>query len=189
MTTPNLPPDPGRDFLRQIVGTWQGKIVVAIVALVFIGALIRGAFPADNSTPPAPAGMISSATPVIAQTSPVTAATPEKPMSSRTAAVERPTRITMQPQPVTGKWYQGGRLHSATAEQWVRASDRNRLATSADWAFTMLQVEGRKPTLDQLKIYATELKTCINETTEPVPLVPQQKASEIAAVCWVIMGL
>ena len=88
------------------------------------------------------------------------------------------------------KWYQGGTLHQETAEEWVEASYRNRLATSADFATAMLKssivwddIDG----IEDIRPYAVELKTCIDESYGPAPPLPQLENAETAAICWTLM--
>ena len=110
----------------------------------------------------------------------------------QTTATRSPVTIEkkqQQSQPVSSQWYEGGTLHSATAAEWVRASERNKLATAADWATSILLEEDRMPRVEKVKPYATALKDCVDATTDPKPIIPKQKVAEMAVACWILMGL
>ena len=69
----------------------------------------------------------------------------------------------------------GGTLHDATIEEWRAASGRNRLATAADWAATLLESEAldwesangwlrsRRPLAEQLVACADTAPTVAGE--------------------------
>lgn len=88
------------------------------------------------------------------------------------------------------EWYEGGTLHQRTAEEWVEASYRNRLATSADFATAMLKssiVWDDIDSIEDIRPYATAIKTCIDEAYGPAPPLPQLENAETAAICWTLM--
>ena len=89
----------------------------------------------------------------------------------------------------TPKWYQGGSLHQKTAAEWVKASERNRLATSADFATTALKgstVLDRMNSADDLRPYAVDIKKCIDAAYHPHPPDPTVRNAQTAAFCWVL---
>ena len=98
---------------------------------------------------------------------------------------------TSKQQPTTAqKWYQGGTLHKETAAEWVKASDRDRLATSGDFATAALKrsiIWDDMDSLDDVRPYAEALKKCIDTTYDPVSIIPETKNAETATLCWVIM--
>jgi len=68
-------------------------------------------------------------------------------------------------------WYAGGTLHSVTMRDWHAGTDENRLATSADWAYTFVNEKyglfaaSTFPKKD-LKIIAQGIVNCVN--SEPL---------------------
>ena len=81
-------------------------------------------------------------------------------------------------------------MHKETAAEWVQASDRDRLATSGDFAAASLKLSiiwDDIDSLDDVRPYAEALKKCIDTTYDPVPLVPEMKNATAAALCWAIM--
>jgi hypothetical protein len=85
------------------------------------------------------------------------------------------------------EWYEGGTLHRATVKEWREADYRNRLATAADWALTMLEKTGSKPAdTDALKPYAVDLEASVS-TTAAGGNADSQRASEVAVACWLIL--
>ena len=86
---------------------------------------------------------------------------------------------TPEPTP-TPTWYEGGTLHGGLAIQWVEASTRDRLATSADFAAAAL--EGRYSTTQELRLPANEMRNCIDAVVLPEPELPNQQIAEIAAL-------
>ena len=81
------------------------------------------------------------------------------------------------------EWYAGGNLHQATISVWKVETEKNKLATCAD--FVASQNKGIK--LDMLKIKASALKTCIDTAVYGHTEADDKKVSEIAALCMVIM--
>ena len=96
-----------------------------------------------------------------------------------------------EPAPVCGMqeqvWYEGGTLHQATVATWNRSTDRNRLATAADWITTVQQNEyGRSshPARPRLKELATKLRDCVTRAVEGMS---SMRVSEAASICLVMM--
>ena len=81
-------------------------------------------------------------------------------------------------------WYNGGTLHQATIRQWHAATEKNRLATCADFIATM----NKDLPFSELKPRATELMECINEATLGLPEVQDSKVSSNASACAVLLG-
>jgi len=101
-------------------------------------------------------------------------------------------------------WYVGGNLHSSSMTEWMNATEKNRLATSADIAIKVLEkklgstkaVSEKLGTMDNLKPYAIEIDTCIttagsqpkNVSSEKWgKILMKQRVSEISAGCIVLM--
>ena len=57
------------------------------------------------------------------------------------------------------EWYVGGTLHKAKVSEWKSATEKNKLATCADF---MVNVDNTL-SASELKETATALKICINE--------------------------
>ena len=88
------------------------------------------------------------------------------------------------------KWYSGGNLHKATVGEWRAASDRNQLATAADWAIVNDNIERkvrRSGTVETVRPYAVALATCVDESAGPTGN-EYLKVSELAALCMILMG-
>lgn len=82
------------------------------------------------------------------------------------------------------KWYEGGTLHKAKVADWKKATDRNKLATCADF----MAVVDNTVTMTELKKRAIKLKKCIDETIDGLENADQQSISLIAAMCTKAMG-
>ncbi len=81
------------------------------------------------------------------------------------------------------EWYQGGTLHKADAREWHQASSRNQLATSADFVAAAKAAKS----MEQLRIRATAVKSCITAATDD-PKLHSQKVSVVAAACMIQLG-
>ena len=86
------------------------------------------------------------------------------------------------PQPPA--WYEGGTLHRGTVAEWRNATPRNRLATSADFASSIL----KPSTVEEVREPAREMMACITATTDADSIPPNMAVSEIGAVCGVLLG-
>ncbi|MBN1545246.1 MAG: hypothetical protein JW902_01150 [Syntrophaceae bacterium] len=96
------------------------------------------------------------------------------------------------------EWNNGGNLHYASVYRWKKASEANRLATSADWFMAMTR-KSNKPLLDEMKAmdkvdyqeafkyYATRLESCIDEKLELKRVRPDEKVSIYAEKCYQIL--
>ena len=117
--------------------------------------------------------------------------------AATTAAKPAPARsqqpATTTPRPTTtttstaAAWYAGGTLHKANAQQWRRGSDRDRLATAADWATVSLGREKVREwgSMDPLRPYAEALLRCANEAVADPRI--NVSMSGIAATCWILI--
>lgn len=88
------------------------------------------------------------------------------------------------------KWYSGGSLHRASVGEWRSASNRNRLATAADWAMIHGAVKDkvtRSGSIETLRPFAVDLVTCVNEAAGPSGY-DNVGASELASACMILMG-
>ncbi len=103
--------------------------------------------------------------------------------------------------PPEPKWYEGGTLHKAKVSQWVSATERNRVATCADFAATFIMNKS-STSLQRaydagvefdghdggMKYAAGALCVCLNEATTDLPKKAQwQTISDMAAMCVVLM--
>ena len=82
-------------------------------------------------------------------------------------------------------WDIGGTLHDATIEEWRAASARNRLATAADWAATLLEGEAldwesADDRLRSLRPLAEQLVAC----ADTAPTVSGDLMYRVANRCW-----
>ena len=89
--------------------------------------------------------------------------------------------------------------------EWMVATDRNQLATSADFATKALELRygslqaaiQRLGTMENLRPYAVEIKTCITTAgTRPAEMtadgwrlvLDKQQVNQIGAACVVLLG-
>ena len=86
---------------------------------------------------------------------------------------------------VVAEWYSGGNLHGANLAIWSNSTNQNRLATSADFAANLLK--GQFSSMNGLKVYALNMKNCIDEVTVE-PQLGSQRVSEVAAGCAILLG-
>lgn len=80
--------------------------------------------------------------------------------------------------------YFGGNLHRSKIREWKSATDENKMATCADFIMKM------KPniSLNEAKYYALNLKNCIDEATYGLDETNEEKVTQIAATCAIILG-
>lgn len=83
-------------------------------------------------------------------------------------------------------WYEGGGLVDATLGEWRAASDRDKLATAADWALVAPEVKAEvkaAPTMEALRPHARRLVDCIDRRQ----LRDREPVVEVAALCMRIL--
>ena len=80
-------------------------------------------------------------------------------------------------------WYAGGTLHAVTLGHWMLASDRNRLATAADWATAAYSVT----THDELRVKAVEFVDCVNTVAKNTEL-HGKRTNVIVVACYALLG-
>ncbi len=85
---------------------------------------------------------------------------------------------------VSNEWYVGGNLHQSKIREWKSATNENKMATCADFIMKM------KPniSLNEAKYYALNLKNCIDETTYGSDYTDQERVTQIASTCAVVLG-
>lgn len=81
------------------------------------------------------------------------------------------------------EWYEGGTLHQATKGEWLNALERNKLATSADWAAAMFDLE----TVEGMAMVAPQLMVCVDEAIQAESLPLNYDIREVAALCAVLL--
>ncbi len=84
---------------------------------------------------------------------------------------------------VTDEWYVGGNLHKSKIREWKAASERNKLATCADF---VANIKKDLP-ISELKTKAIEMKNCIDEATKGTSISDDEKTNEIAALCVILL--
>ena len=83
------------------------------------------------------------------------------------------------------EWYSGGTLHQAIIADWKVASDKNKLATSAD----MMATVDNTVSMDELRIRAENLNKCIDEAVDiDETVIDESKVSEVGALCIIALG-
>ncbi len=92
--------------------------------------------------------------------------------------------------PTVQPWYSGGTLRRATVRQWLAATERNKLATCADFVTRTYRSKGlADEDIDihgKVKLMAVELMACIDEATAG-GLVDHKQVAVIAAPCMMRM--
>ena len=94
------------------------------------------------------------------------------------------TQSHKAPANAVANWYEGGSLHKAKTSNWKISTDKNKLATCADFMATV----DNSVSMDELKKRATDLKICIDKATKGLENTNNQSVSGIAASCITIMG-
>ena len=75
-------------------------------------------------------------------------------------------------------------MHKATVSEWKSSTDKNRLATSADFAAATL--DRKIENMDELLPDAVSVERCISKVAESENL-GANKVSEVAAQCIVLL--
>ncbi len=93
-------------------------------------------------------------------------------------------------QPAQAEWFEGGSLHKADGHTWVKASEKNRLATASDFAVIVIgqdKVTRELDSFEDFRPYAGEMKACIdgmyNSAEERRPVMRAKSTASIAALC------
>jgi hypothetical protein len=99
---------------------------------------------------------------------------------------------TIKTQSQVEEWYLGGTLHQASVYEWKNATEKNKLATCADFVASVKKTknESYNGDLVSMKKDATQMMNCINEAVlgneaESANL----KINEIAATCAILMDM
>lgn len=90
------------------------------------------------------------------------------------------------------EWYKGGTLHSANLLEWKQATEKNKLATTADWIVTLFNKKGislvsKKKTKER----AIKIRKCTNSKVikfKSKTNLKVLKANEIAYKCMIELG-
>ncbi len=83
----------------------------------------------------------------------------------------------------SNEWYIGGNLHQLKVKEWKSATDENKMATCADFVMKM------KPniSINEANNYTLNLKNCIDEATFGSDYTNEEKITQIAAMCAIIL--
>jgi hypothetical protein len=84
----------------------------------------------------------------------------------------------------TDQWYIGGSLHKSKVSEWKVATEENKLATCGDFIANIT----KDLSTTELKIKASELKTCIDEATAGKNTTNEEKVIDIAGLCVIQLG-
>jgi len=90
----------------------------------------------------------------------------------------------------TDEWYVGGTLHQSTSAEWNKATEKNKLATCADFVANIKELnnESYAGDTEAMKRDAIALMICINETVKGDDMSNLNlKISEIAVSCLILM--
>ena len=77
------------------------------------------------------------------------------------------------------EWYEGGTLHDSSISEWRNATERNKLATCADWIAKI----DNTISMEELYIRANSLVICIDEATKGLDVMDDEPAAGIAVLC------
>ena len=81
-------------------------------------------------------------------------------------------------------WTKGGTLQNATKAEWLKADDKNKLATCADFLANQKKTKGEPYTSTAaLKEDATNMKICIDEAIKSSYLSDKQPIQQLALRC------
>ncbi len=83
----------------------------------------------------------------------------------------------------TDQWYQGGTLHKSKVIEWKASTDRNKLATCGDFCANIYS----NHSIEDIKILATSLKTCIDEAITGHNNSDNFTVSEVASMCLIFL--
>lgn len=84
----------------------------------------------------------------------------------------------------TDQWYVGGNLHKSKVSEWKVATEENKLATCGDFVANIK----KDLSMSEMKIKATELKTCIDEATAGSNITDNNDVAEMASLCAIQLG-
>ena len=98
--------------------------------------------------------------------------------------------VVMATTAMAQQWYEGGTLHRATVTEWNAASQRNKLATMADYAATTrgAQRAARENNFELVRLYAESLVICIDTAVED-PDFWHFEVAELGAACITLLGM
>ncbi len=86
----------------------------------------------------------------------------------------------------SGAWYSGGTLHDSTMIIWSRSTDAVRLATSGDFAGSLMRADGiLVPSIDQIRPIAETLERCVSAANRD-GIADDQDATDVASACWML---
>ena len=84
----------------------------------------------------------------------------------------------------SNNWYEGGTLHESKISEWKNATEKNKLATCADF----MAVRDNTVSMETLKRRSMDLKNCINEATRGLESTNKESVTSMAALCVITMG-
>ena len=81
-------------------------------------------------------------------------------------------------------WTNGGTLQTATKAEWMKADDKNKLATCADYLATLKKAKGEPYTSDAaLKEDAMNMKTCLDIAVQSSYVSDKEPVKQLAINC------
>jgi hypothetical protein len=81
------------------------------------------------------------------------------------------------------RWWEGGNLHDKTIEEWLAASEQNRLATTVDVVFSLKEDLGAEIVYtngEELMSCVLQLAACITGATAEFPDTHHLKVADVA---------
>lgn len=93
--------------------------------------------------------------------------------------------------PSSDEWYAGGTLHQAMIPEWKDATEKNKLATCADFVASVKKAndESYNGDLVSMKKDAIQMMSCIDEAVKgDVAENANMKINEVAATCAILLG-
>lgn len=92
---------------------------------------------------------------------------------------------------IAEEWYEGGTLHEAAISEWQTATQRDKMATAADWTATIVGVDRLKALggMTALQFFSAELVTCLDGATEDMEVeMTDEQINTYAGLCAMMMG-
>lgn len=89
------------------------------------------------------------------------------------------------------EWYVGGTLHQATISEWKNATEKNKLATCADFVANIKKMNNESYNGDvaSMKKDAIQMMNCIDEAVKGNAAEDaNMKINQIAASCAILLG-
>ena len=133
---------------------------------------------------PSPTSPPPTSTPQPTSTPLPTATPPPTNTPTQTSTALNTPLPTNTPAPTPEPWYAGGTLHKATVAEWSQATERNKLATAADWVTAGYKLT----TVEEMTVYAPQIVACLDAFIADNAVVqPTSPIIDSATVCLIML--